>query len=141
MRRGDIRTAVLAVLADDDAHGYQVIQTLEARSEGAWRPSPGSIYPLLQLLADSGLATVTEDDGKRVFAITEAGRAELADRVAEAGALPWERGEEGGGLRSAVMQLHAAARQVGAEGDAAQVERAVTIVNDARKALYGLLAE
>jgi DNA-binding PadR family transcriptional regulator len=142
MRRGDIRTAVLAVLADEDAHGYQVIQTLEARTDGAWRPSPGSIYPLLQLLADSGLATVTEDDGKRVFSITEAGRAELAERVGDAGGLPWERaGEEGGGLRSAVLQLQAAARQIGAEGDPAQVERAVAIVTQARKGLYGILAE
>src|SRR6478672_8126879 len=67
MRRGDIRTAVLAVLAEEPGHGYEVMQRLEAKSEGAWRPSPGSVYPMLQQLEDEGLVQSTERDGKRVF--------------------------------------------------------------------------
>src|SRR5262245_53359556 len=76
MRRGDIRTALLAVLAEAPGHGYEVMQRLEEKSGGAWRPSPGSVYPTLQQLQDEGLVTSTERDGKRIFELTDAGRAE-----------------------------------------------------------------
>src|SRR4051812_34325932 len=85
MRRGDIRTAVLAILAEEPGHGYEIIQRLEAKSQGAWRPSPGSVYPMLQLLEDEGLVQSAERDGKRVFQITDAGRQEAGQRVEEAG--------------------------------------------------------
>ena len=75
MRRGDIRTAVLAILAEEPGHGYDVIQRLEEKTAGAWRPSPGSVYPTLQLLEDEGLVRSVERDGKRVFEITDQGRA------------------------------------------------------------------
>ena len=141
MRRGDIRTAVLVVLSEQDGHGYQIIQALEAKTDGAWRPSPGSVYPTLQLLEDSGLAVSTEQDGKRVYSITDEGRAEADRRVEEAGRLPWDQGAQDGGLRGAMMQLHMAARQLNSEGDPVHLEQAITIVNDARKQLYKLLAE
>lgn len=141
MRRGDIRTAVLVVLSEQDGHGYQLIQALEAKTDGAWRPSPGSVYPTLQLLEDSGLAVSTEQDGKRVYSITDEGRAEAERRVEEAGRLPWDQGPQDGGLRGAMMQLGMAARQIGAAGDPAHQEQAIEIINDARKQLYKLLAE
>ena len=78
MRRGDIRTAVLAVLSEEPGHGYDVMQRLEDKTDGSWRPSPGSVYPMLQLLADEGLARSVERDGKRVYELTDAGRAETA---------------------------------------------------------------
>ena len=81
MRRGDIRTAVLAVLSEEPGHGYDVIQRLEDKTEGSWRPSPGSVYPMLQLLADEGLARSVERDGKRVYELTDAGRAETQQRI------------------------------------------------------------
>jgi DNA-binding PadR family transcriptional regulator len=140
MRRGDIRTAVLAILAEQPRHGYEVIQALEDKTGGAWRPSAGSIYPTLQLLEDEGLARSSERDGKRVYELTDEGRAEAAKRVQEAGGL-WSSAESGGGLRGALMQLHVAARQVGAAGTDAQVAQAVQIVTDARKQLYRLLAD
>ena len=140
MKRGDIRTAVLVILSEQSGHGYQIIQALEAKTDGAWRPSPGSVYPTLQLLEDSGLATSSEQDGKRVYSITDAGRAEAEQRVEEAGRLPWE-GSHGGGPRNAMMQLQLAARAVFADGDPARIEAATEILNDARKRLYGLLAE
>src|SRR6185437_11176077 len=90
MRRGDIRTALLAILAEEPGHGYDVIQRLEEKTSGAWRPSPGSVYPTLQLLEDEGLLRSGERDGKRVYEITDAGRAESARRVDEAGGTPWE---------------------------------------------------
>ena len=79
-RRGDVRTALISLLADNPMHGYDLIRELEQRSGGAWRPSPGSIYPTLQLLEDEGLVTSEERDGKRVYTITDAGRAELEER-------------------------------------------------------------
>jgi DNA-binding PadR family transcriptional regulator len=145
MRRGDIRTAVLAVLAEGPGHGYDVIQRLEDKTGGAWRPSPGSVYPTLQLLADEGLAQSVERDGKRVYELTDSGRAETERRIEEAGGTPWEleTGDDAnlGELRDNLRQLHTATRQVAATGRPDQVERAVAIVRDARKQLYGMLAE
>jgi DNA-binding PadR family transcriptional regulator len=139
-RRGAIRAAVLTVLAEQPRHGYEVIQALEEKSEGAWRPSPGSVYPMLQLLEDEGLARSTERDGKRVYELTERGQAEAAQRLEEAGGAPWASGGRGG-LRVAMMQLMMAARQIGSAGDQDQIKKAVQIVNDARKQLYRLLAD
>ena len=145
MRRGDIRTAVLAILAEEPGHGYEVMQRLEEKSGGAWRPSPGSVYPMLQLLEDEELVRSTERDGKRVFEVTDAGKAEAAARIEDAGGTPWDlahRGGHGHGqLREAMMTLGLAVRQVAVAGKADQVERATAIITTARKQLYALLAE
>ena len=145
MRRGQIRIALLAVLAEGPGHGYDVMQKLEDKSGGAWRPSPGSVYPTLQQLEDEGLVRSTERDGKRVFEITEAGRAEVTSRVEEAGGTPWElagRGaRRGRDAIQAVRQLHMAFRQIAEVGTPEQVDRAIAIVTDARKQLYQLLAQ
>jgi DNA-binding PadR family transcriptional regulator len=145
MRRGDIRTAVLAVLSEGPGHGYDVIQRLEDKTDGAWRPSPGSVYPTLQLLADEGLAQSVDRDGKRVYELTPAGQAETERRIEEAGGTPWELDNQAdanfGQLRDNSRQLHMAARQIAASNRPELVERAVAIVRDARKQLYGLLAE
>ena len=144
MRRGDVRSALLIALLDGPGHGYELIQLLEAKTEGRWRPSPGSVYPSLQMLADEGLVTSTERDGKRVFEISDAGRQQAEERIANEG-YPWDamdRGrDEHGKLRAAMRDLHSAARQVGATGSAEVVERATEIVTQARKDLYRLLAE
>ena len=141
MRRGDVRVAILIALTDGPGHGYELIQTLEAKSGGRWRPSPGSVYPALQLLADQGFVTSTEQDGKRVFEITDTGRAEAERLIAEQG-LPWEESKsEHGDLRIAVRDLHLAARQVGITGSPEAVIQATAIITEARKALYRLLAE
>jgi DNA-binding PadR family transcriptional regulator len=144
MRRGEIRTALLAVLAEAPGHGYEVMQRLEEKSGGAWRPSPGSVYPTLQLLQDEGLVSSTERDGKRIFELTDAGRAEAERRTEEAGGPPWAGDRAAstyGGLRDAMFGLVQAARQIARTGDEAQVQRATEIVRDARKQLYRLLAE
>src|SRR3954452_5330309 len=117
MRRGDIRTAGLAVLDEQPRHGYEVIQALEDKTGGAWRPSPGSVYPTLQLLEDEGLARSSEREGKRDYEPTQEGRTEAGARIEAAGGPPWAGAEGGGGLRGAIMQLHVAARQVGAAGN------------------------
>ena len=145
-RRGDVRTAVLALLEEKPAHGYDLIRELEERSGGAWQPSPGSVYPTLQLLEDQGMLTSEEVDGKRVFSITDEGRAELAERRArDDGTAPWEMRAEGsegfGKLFGAMSQLGAAVMQVARAGNAEQIDRVTGIVADARKKVYAILAE
>ena len=142
-RRGDVRTGLLSLLADKPMHGYDLIRELEQRSGGVWRPSPGSIYPTLQLLEDEGLVTGEEREGKRVYSITEAGRAELEERREREGGAPWEVGPLGEGLaefRDAAFQLAAAAMQVARTGTEAQRKQAVEILAEARKKIYAVLA-
>ena len=144
MRRGDTRTALLAALAEAPAHGYELMQRIEEKSEGAWRPSPGSVYPTLQLLEDEGLVQVAERDGKRIFEITDEGRAEAERRVEEAGGAPWEILDGGGGrgaLRESMRLLGLAVRQTATVGSKEQIDATNTILTDARKRIYQLLGE
>ena len=143
-RRGNVRAAILAILAEQPMHGYEVMQQLESRSGGMWRPSPGSIYPTLQLLEDQGLIKSEDVDGRRVFSLTDEGKAE-AETITQQGA-PWatsQSGPEGARfkLRGAAMQLMAAVRQVGMAGSQEQIDKALEILAEARKRIYGLLAE
>lgn len=142
-RRGDVRDAILRLLAEQPMHGYQIIQELAARSDGAWTPSAGSVYPTLQLLADEGLVTAEETAGKKVFELTDNGvaaAAAAADRPA-----PWEeatRGEAGfGDFRESASRLMLAVFQIGKSGTSGQRAAALEILNDARKKLYAILAE
>jgi DNA-binding PadR family transcriptional regulator len=139
-----VRAAILLVLADEPAHGYQIMQRLEERSGGAWRPSPGSVYPTLQLLEDQGLIRGEEAEGRRVFSLTEAGTAEaiaIRERVGDA---PWETtGPEDPrmALRQAVHALGGAARQVALAGSADDAQKALEILREARRSIYALLAD
>jgi DNA-binding PadR family transcriptional regulator len=124
-------------------HGYQVIQELTERSGGVWRPSPGSVYPTLQMLEDEGLVASEESDGRRVFRLTDSGQAEVAKRT-EGESAPWEMPDAAGplmGLREAGFGLVAAVMQVAHTGSERQVGRAKEILTEARKGLYRLLAE
>ncbi len=122
-----------------------MIQRLEEKTDGAWRPSPGSVYPTLQLLEDEGLVRSVERDGKRVFEITEPGRQEAAQRVEDAGGTPWEIAGRGDGavgdFRNAVRQVVVAATQVKRSGNPEQVERMLEILKRARKEIYTMLAD
>jgi DNA-binding PadR family transcriptional regulator len=141
VRRGEVRGLLLAALLEGPAHGYELMGWLEERSGGRWRPSPGSVYPLLQLFEDEGLAEGREQGGRKIFALTEAGRAQAdRGRVRDLAAGP-AAGPQHQQLRAEVQQLHSAARQVGTSGNPAQVEQAVAVVRAARQALYRLLAE
>jgi DNA-binding PadR family transcriptional regulator len=143
MGRGDIRAAVLVELAAEPMHGYQVIQAIEARSGGTWKPSPGSVYPTLQLLVDEGLATATQDGERKVYALTEAGTAGAAEYAAAPHPSESRRGwdPERAALPKAGAKLAQALGQVASSGSKEQQERAVAIIDDARRKLYAILAE
>jgi DNA-binding PadR family transcriptional regulator len=143
MRRGDIRTALLSVLSEGPGHGYDLMQRLEDKSGGAWRPSAGSVYPTLQQLEDEGLVTSAESDGKRVYTLTEEGTAEAERRAAEAGDAWWadpDGGVHPGYLFRAIGALGLAAKQVVRAGTAEQLRQTIDIIDGARKDIYGLLA-
>lgn len=139
MARGDVRAAVLALLAEKPMHGYQIIREIEERSGGSWKPSAGSVYPTLQLLADEGLISAEEANGRKTYALTEAGRAEAE----AAGAAPWEAAGEStvGALPKAGFELAQAAAQVRRTGTPEQVAEAVGVLEDARRRLYSILAQ
>jgi DNA-binding PadR family transcriptional regulator len=144
-RRGDVRAAILAVLAEQPMNGYQIIQEIAERSEGVWRPSPGSVYPALQQLEDEGLVQSVERDGRRSFELTEAGRAHVEEHREELTA-PWEAvagtvTDELLELRELGMQLAMAFVQVAQAGSPAQIAEARRVLIDARRALYRILAE
>lgn len=141
VRRGDVRTAILAVLVDRPMHGYQVMQELRERSNGAWAPSAGSIYPTLQQLEDEGLVRGEESDGRRVFTLTDAGQAAAANALK--GGAPWEIDDDrdGADLGRIAMQVARAAMQVRQVGSAAAMAEARRILVAARRDLYRLLAD
>lgn len=144
VRRGDVRAAVLVALVDGPAHGYEIMRRLGERSGGLWRPSPGSVYPILQLLEDEGLVRGTEQDGRRTYELTDEGRAEAERRAAE-GPAPWavEDPDFAGHLelKKSLGQLAMAAHQVAGAGSPEQIERAAAALREARQALYAILAE
>lgn len=141
--RGEVRIAILKLLAEEPMHGYQIIQEISDRTDGVWEPSPGSIYPTLQQLEDEGLVRSEQRDGKNVFDLTDEGRSVVEGDTT---APPWERmgaNVEGDlvNLRDAAFQVGAAVMQVARTGTEAQVEEAKTILDEARKKLYRILAE
>jgi DNA-binding PadR family transcriptional regulator len=143
MGRGDVRAAVIALLAEKPMHGYQIIQEITERSGGAWKPSPGSVYPTLQLLADEGLIGVEESNGRKTYTLTDEGR--TAAEGAE-GHTPWETDGvretmRGTALPKAGIELAQAATQVGRSGTPAQVDEAVAVLDEARRKLYAILAQ
>jgi DNA-binding PadR family transcriptional regulator len=143
MGRGDIRTAILVELATEPMHGYQLIQAIETRSGGSWKPSPGSIYPTLQLLADEGLVSSQQTGERKVYSLTDPGKEAAAEFAAAPHPSESRRGwdPERAALPKAGAKLAQALGQVGMNGSKEQQERAVAIVDEARKKLYAILAE
>ena len=136
-KRGDIRAAILMALADEPMHGYQIMQKFEERTGGAWRPSPGSVYPTLQLLEDQGLVEGAESEGRRVFSLTEAGKTEAGSLKEKHGDSPWGEGGETDPRLSlaAGVLLRSAGRSSRSPrtGTPDDVQKAIEILRDARK--------
>jgi DNA-binding PadR family transcriptional regulator len=149
VRRGDVRAAILDLLAENTEqpwNGYQFIQTIAERTDGVWRPSAGSVYPALQQLEDEGLieAATGQDDRRRMYTLTEAGRAyteEHADEIrASWDAVTGSVDDAEYQLRETIRQVIVAAAQVQQAGSAAQAQQANKILGDTRRALYRILA-
>jgi len=144
-QRGDVRAAVLVLLEEQPRNGYQLIQELTERSNEAWRPSPGSIYPVLQQLEDEGLVEVNATGTGRTYALTGAGRTLVSQQREQLGK-PWENAESGANgpardLMGTAREVLLAARQVVMVGSPGQVAKATAILVEARRTLYGVLAE
>jgi DNA-binding PadR family transcriptional regulator len=144
-KRGNVRAAILSLLAEEPRNGYQIIQEINERSQGGWKPSPGAVYPALQQLADEGLIRGEEGDGRRTFHLTESGRA-YVDEHPEEVAAPWEAmtAEVDGdvvNLFKEAAQMGTALMQVVHAGSRGQVAEARRVIAETRRRLYGILSE
>ncbi|WP_181774941.1 PadR family transcriptional regulator [Amycolatopsis pittospori] len=142
-KRGDVRAAILALLSEQPRHGYEIIREIGERSGGFWKPSPGSVYPTLQMLADEGLVISKDESGKKLFELTESGRAAAEQQEAVP---PWEQIAHDVdpvevNLRKAGATLAAAVAQVMHAGSESQQARTVDVLNEARRTIYGILGE
>jgi len=147
-RRGDVRVAILEVLRHEPMNGYQIIGQIGERSAGAWKPSPGSVYPTLQQLEDEGLIEADEERGRRTFRLTaegdayvEANTPEMAEVWAPFEAPRSEQRSDFASLKPEIGQVMNAAWQIISTGTEAQRGEAVDVLVDTRRKLYGILAE
>ena len=141
-QRGDVRTAILLLLADQPMHGYQLMQAISERTNGAWRPSPGAVYPTIDQLEDEGLATIQQEGGRRLVTLTPEGQAHMAEHGAELSDPFADFTAEASGpdLRRPLDELQIAARLIATGGSTAQVEEAAQVLAAARRSLYLILA-
>ncbi|MEV0894318.1 PadR family transcriptional regulator [Promicromonospora sp. NPDC050262] len=139
--RGEIRAAILLLLAEQPMHGYQIISELAERTDGRWRPSAGAVYPALSLLADEGLAALTEDRGRKLATLTDEGTAYVEQHKDELGT-PWEQVGHGHGrqLRHELRALADAVEQVARTGTTDQVATVTAVLDKARRDVYLTLA-
>lgn len=153
VRRGDVRTAILDVVraageANEPINGYQVIQQIADRSGGAWRPSPGSVYPTVQQLHDEGLIESDDDHGRKTIRLTAAGQryVEESRSTLEAVWAPFDQqrqreSSEGADLKGEIGQVMSAVWQIVSQGSEAQKSALVEVLVDTRRTLYGILAD
>jgi DNA-binding PadR family transcriptional regulator len=144
-KRGEIRAGILALLKEQPLNGYQVMQELERRSHGVWRPSPGSIYPTLQQLEDEGLIAAQETGEGKIWELTTKGAGWLAKHPRRAAA-PWKAvADSAAGGYVALLDLMRAvtmtSRQIVQLGTPAQKDAAVELLRQTRKGLLRILAD
>lgn len=146
-RRGDVRTAILDVLSSEPMNGYQIIGQIGERSGGAWRPSPGSVYPTISQLEDEGLVTSDGEQGRRTLRLTTEGEAYVAERAEEFASLwapfaePAEEATDFASLKPEIGAVMNAVWQIISTGTDAQRRQAVEVLVETRRKLYGLLAD
>jgi DNA-binding PadR family transcriptional regulator len=138
--RGDVRSALLLLLAEEPMHGYQLMQAVAERTAGAWKLSPGAVYPTIAQLEDEGLVQVSADGGRKLVTLTDAGRAHLTSVGEVDPFTAFGTGEGQPDLRALMGELMGAAHQLGRVGDAEQLTAAARVLTDARRALYLILA-
>lgn len=141
-RRGDVRIALLLLLAEQPMHGYQLMEAMAERTNGIWRPSPGAVYPTIAQLEDEELVRTEAEGGRKLVTLTETGSA-LVEEQRTAWGDPFAElagHDSGPDLRESLHALNAAARQVSVTGSRAQLEQAADVLSQARRSLYLLLA-
>ena len=138
--RGDVRSALLLLLADEPMHGYQLMQAVAERTGGAWKLSPGAVYPTIAQLEDEGLVRISAEGGRKLVTLTDAGREHLAALGSVDPFAAFTDGTDGPDLRSLLGELMGAAHQLGRVGDPAQLAEAARVLTEARRALYLILA-
>jgi DNA-binding PadR family transcriptional regulator len=152
VRRGDVRSAILDVLrtsaeSGEQLNGYQVIQQIGERSGGAWKPSPGSVYPTIQLLHDEGLLETDDEMGRKSLRLTGQGATYVTEHADELAAVwrPFDRTDRAAGdyadLKPEIGQVMGAVWQIVTQGSEAQRQAAVDVLVDTRRRLYGILAD
>jgi DNA-binding PadR family transcriptional regulator len=148
VRRGDVRAAILDMLKDEPMNGYQLISQIAERSGGAWKPSPGSVYPTIQQLEDEGLVEADDERGRRTLRLTEEGRryveeraVEMAETWAPFGEQRQANGDEYANLKPEIGQVMAAVWQIVTTGTDRQRRDAINILIETRRKLYGVLAD
>jgi DNA-binding PadR family transcriptional regulator len=142
--RGDVRAAILALLQEGPRNGYQIMSEIEERTNGAWRPSPGAVYPALSALADEGLIVGEESGGRRLFSLTEAGRAYVTENPDMARGA-WESADQQEnwqvpGLFAEAARLGGGIVQIAHGGTPEQVRAAERLLQRTRRELYRILA-
>lgn len=144
MGKGDVRAAILSLLTEEPMHGYQIIRQIEERTDGVWKPSAGSVYPTLQLLADEGLVTAETSNDRKVYALTDAGR-EAAAKVQAPWATDATKDDASGpgfsGVSKAGFELAQAVANVARSGSAEQQAAAIDVLDTARRKIYSILAQ
>ncbi|MFT4210904.1 MAG: PadR family transcriptional regulator [Microbacterium sp.] len=130
---------VLAALLDGPAHGYELMDRLEQSSGGTWRPSPGSVYPLLQMFEEKGYVRSSAARGRRRFALTDEGRAYADERGVEAVVESFHIDSPHLDLRAEMQQVHSAVRQISSAGTNEQIDLAIGLLRSTRQAIYGML--
>ncbi|MHB8312013.1 MAG: PadR family transcriptional regulator [Candidatus Dormibacteria bacterium] len=143
--RGNVRAAILLLLSEQPRNGYQIMEEISQRSKGVWRPSPGSVYPALQLLEDEGLVRTEESDGQRLLTLTASGLAYTSEHREELGS-PWDDvssavGDDVHELFDLMRQTAGALVQVVRAGNPAQMARATHLLRETKRGLYRILAE
>ncbi|WP_219470534.1 PadR family transcriptional regulator [Nonomuraea rhizosphaerae] len=144
-KRGDVRAAILALLSEEPRNGYQIIQEIAERSEGGWKPSPGAVYPALQQLTDEGLVVAEENEGRKTFRLTDAGRNYIESHADEVRA-PWDEmrpdiDDNTADLWDIARQSAFAMMQVLQTGSDAQIREARKTLTETRRKLYQILAD
>ncbi|MBP2459009.1 DNA-binding PadR family transcriptional regulator [Clavibacter michiganensis] len=143
-RRGDVRLAILSLLADAPSNGYGLITGIAAKTEGAWRPSPGSVYPTLQQLVDEDLIVADETGAKSVYSLTDQGRAHVEENQAEidaAWAATTDKSEGEDAFQTSLMKLMGVVKPLMHDATDAQRQAAAAKLDETRRALYAILAD
>jgi DNA-binding PadR family transcriptional regulator len=143
--RGDLEPIILRLLSEKPMHGYEIIRTLEERSHGFWRPSPGSVYPILQFLEEQDLVMSQEQSGKKVYAITTKGREQAEEVMKPHSTNPFSERLRAGlrfrDMKESIRESVHYLREVAIHGDDSQIKAVKNIIQKAHDELRTVVDE